>query len=193
MTRLAPVLALAFVLGCPGGDGHMLVVVGDSSATSGVQGVRSPTRVGRWDVTAVGIGPVRAGMTIAEAEAALGTPLTLLGDSQTCDYARPTNASPDSLLFMVVEGRIARVNVRGTSVVTVEGARIGDSEGRIDSLYPGRVTVQPHTYTRGHYLVVRSSESSDTTHRIIFETDGRVVTAFRSGRMPEVASVEGCS
>ena len=57
----------------------------------------------------------------------------------------------------------------------------------------GRVTVQPHKYTNGHYLVVRSATAADTTHRIIFETDGKVVTRFRSGRMPEVAWVEGCS
>jgi hypothetical protein len=33
----------------------------------------------------------------------------------------------------------------------------------------------------------------DTTHRIVFETDGQNVTLFRSGRMPEVEWVEGCS
>jgi hypothetical protein len=92
-----------------------------------------------------------------------------------------------------VDRHLARVVGRGSAVATVVGARIGDTEARIDSLYRGRVTVQPHKYTNGHYLVVRSATAADTTHRIIFETDGKVVTRFRSGRMPEVAWVEGCS
>ena len=175
---------------CQDKDTHVVIATGGPpSETTSPAGSRIP----RWDVTTEGIGSVRAGMSLADASAALGTPLELLGDAKACDYARPTNASPDSLLFMVVDSQIARVDVRGSAVATVEGARIGDSEARIDSLYPGRVTVQPHKYTDGRYLIVRSSVASDTTHRIIFETDGKVVTRFRSGRMPEVAWVEGCS
>ena len=187
-----PVLSLVF-LGCPDKDTHVLIATGGPPQAVASSDSGPGSRVPRWDVTIDGIGPVRAGMTVTEASKRLGTPLEMLGDSKACDYARPTNASPDSLLFMVVDSQVARVDVRGTAVATVEGARIGDSEARIESLYSGRVTVQPHKYTAGHYLVVRSPTASDTTHRIIFETDGKVVTRFRSGRMPEVAWVEGCS
>lgn len=60
-------------------------------------------------------------------------------------------------------------------------------------MYPGRVEVQPHKYTgpEGHYLSV--SVPSDTLLRIIFETDGRVVTRYRAGRRPAVEYVEGRS
>lgn len=208
MRKVRTLAVLAIALGCSGGDaagdppGDSTVRPRDSAILWIKPGpapiLGSPSRgvggtVGRWDITPEGIGGVRAGMTLADAGTALGTPLTLLGDSKECEYARPTNASPDSLLFMVVNGRVARVDVRGTSVVTAEGARIGDSEARIDSLFRGRVTIQPHHYTDGHYLVVRSTSASDTTHRIVFETDGKVVTEYRSGRMPEVGWVEGCS
>jgi hypothetical protein len=205
--KLRTMALLAVALGCSAADTTRERAVDSTSRPAAVlmpagtravfppqpqpaPGSRGP---GRWEVTPLGIGQVHAGMPVAEAGTALGTPLTLLGDSKECDYAKPANASPDSLLFMVVNGRVARVDVHGTAVVTVEGARIGDSESRIDSLYPGRVTVQPHHYSDGHYLVVRSSIASDTTHRIVFETDGKVVTQFRSGRMPEVGWVEGCS
>jgi quercetin dioxygenase-like cupin family protein len=73
-------------------------------------------------------------------------------------------------------------------VATAEGARIGDTDGRIRELYEGRVTEQPNKYTPGHSLVV----TPDAEHRIIFETDGKVVTRFRAGRLPEVEWVERC-
>jgi hypothetical protein len=40
----------------------------------------------------------------------------------------------------------------------------------------------------GHSLVF----TPDPQHRIIFETDGKVVTRYRAGRMPEVEWVEKC-
>ena len=61
------------------------------------------------------------------------------------------------------------------------------------ALYSGRVTVEPHKYTDGHYLVVRPSAPADSAFRLIFETDGTRVTRFRSGLQPQVAWIEGCA
>jgi hypothetical protein len=85
-----------------------------------------------------------------------------------------------------------RFDIRDTTVATETGARVGDAESRIMSLYRGRVSVQPHKYTgpTGHYLIVTQPE--DSTLRTIFETDGQRVTTFRVGRMPAVGYVEGC-
>jgi hypothetical protein len=95
---------------------------------------------------------------------------------------------------MVIDGRIARLDVRHPATVrTAEGAGIGDSEARIHPLYPGRVEVQPHKYTDGHYLIVTPSAPAESTFRMIFETDGTRVTTYRTGRLPEVGWVEGCS
>jgi hypothetical protein len=99
----------------------------------------------------------------------------------------------DSVSFMLIDGRIARVEVTGGRIATREGARIGDSEGRINTLYAGRVEVQPHKYTDGRYLIVRPMERADSAYRIVFETDGSRVVRYRSGRLPEVQWVEGCS
>jgi hypothetical protein len=76
-------------------------------------------------------------------------------------------------------------------LATAEGARVGDSEARIKEIYGDRVTVQPHKYLpNGHYLVVAAA--GDAANRIVFETDGKVVTTYRAGRRPEVENVEGC-
>ena len=75
---------------------------------------------------------------------------------------------------------------------TAEGARVGDSEARIRSLYVGRLSMQPHKYAEGRYLIVTPREPADSAYRIVFETDGRVVTKYRAGRLPEVQWVERC-
>ncbi len=94
---------------------------------------------------------------------------------------------------MVVDGRIARIEVKNSAVATATGAGVGDSEARIHALYPGRVQVRPHKYTDGHYLIVRPEATSDSANRLIFETDGRHVLEYRAGLLPAVAWVEGCS
>lgn len=141
-------------------------------------------------VTEYGIGALRAGMTVEEAAKAMGGGFTApKGGTAGCTYAVLTKAPP-GLAVMLQDGRVARVEVRSGTIPTAAGARIGDSEARVKSLYPGRVTVTPHKYVAGgHYLTVTPS---DPNHRIIFETDGKKVTGFRSGRVPEVEQVEGC-
>jgi hypothetical protein len=140
-------------------------------------------------VTEYGIGPIRAGMTVAQANAAIGGGFAApKGGTSGCTYAVLTKA-PRGLWVMLQDGRVARVEVRNGSIATSTGARIGDSEARIKQLYPG-VAVTPHKYVAGgHYLTV---PGSDPANRIVFETDGSKVTTFRSGRTPEVENVEGC-
>ncbi|MBD2775668.1 hypothetical protein [Iningainema tapete] len=57
---------------------------------------------------------------------------------------------------MVTNGRIARVDVRKNSLIaTLKGARIGDTESKVKSLYPGQIKVTPHKYVSGgHYLTL---------------------------------------
>ena len=148
-----------------------------------------------WTVSPAGYGPVHAGMTLAQATQAAGR---AFGDpqmgSEECDYFLFADDSVrGSAHFMVINGQIARVDVNDSSISTAEGARVGDTEQRITELYPGRVTVQPHKYSDGHYLVVAPAAPADGGRNIIFETDGKVVTTYRAGRMPEVEYVEGCS
>jgi hypothetical protein len=140
-------------------------------------------------VTEYGIGPIHAGMTVSEANAAIGGGFAApKGGASGCTYAVLTKA-PRGLAVMLENGRVARVEVRSGSIATSTGAHIGDSESHIKSLYPGIATT-PHKYlTGGHYLTVTGS---DPANRIVFETDGSKVTTFRSGKTPAVEYVEGC-
>ena len=107
-----------------------------------------------------------------------------------CGYATLTKAPP-GLAVMLDQGKIARFEVRSGGIATAEGAKIGDSEARIKSLYGNRVATTPHKYVQGgHYLTVTPTDGS--ANRIVFETDGNKVTEYRSGQVPQVEQVERC-
>jgi hypothetical protein len=142
-----------------------------------------------------GIGPIRVGMTVQQAEASARTRLLSEGSKlENCWYVKP-QGGPRDISFMVIEGQIARVDIYGNSrITTVRGAKIGDSEDRIKSLYPGQIRVTPHKYVQGgHYLTFVPRDASDRQYRIVFETDSRRVKHIRAGRLPEVEYVEGCA
>lgn len=141
-----------------------------------------------WTVT---IGPLRAGMSVAEGRAALGGEFAAGDSTVGCAHVALTGL-PGRVLAMVVDGRVVRVEVKDRAVATAAGARVDDSETRIASLYPGRVQVQPHKYTDGHYLIVTPEATADSANRLIFETDGENILEYCAGLLPAVAWVEGC-
>jgi hypothetical protein len=143
-------------------------------------------------VDAGGIGRLRTGMTLPQVSALLGEELRApYSVPDGCDQIQPGKL-PQGVMLMVELDTVTRVEVETTGVRTVEGAQVGDSEQRVLELYKGRIHVEPHKYIEpeGHYLIV--SPPGDTLHRIVFETDGKVVVAYRAGRRPSVEYVEGC-
>jgi hypothetical protein len=144
-----------------------------------------------WSISHRGIGPLRVGATVAEARSAFGAAFSPDSVAKGCHHVG-VSGSPGRVLAMVVDGRVARVETQDSAVATDRGGRVGDSEARIDSLYSGRVTVEPHKYVNGHYLIVAPETAGDSS-RIIFETDGARVTRLRAGLLPAVGWVEGCS
>ena len=161
-----------------------------ASRSAGNSATSSPSQ---WVVTPRGVGPIRAGMTRAEAEAALGGSIAIRSDSdwKDCAYA-PDDRLPPGVSVMVENGTVARVEIDSGGIATAEGGRIGDTEDAIRQLYRGHVVVTPHKYTDGHYFTVKPSGAADSAYRIVFETDGRRVTQYRAGRIPAVDYVEGC-
>lgn len=188
-SRTLSILLTAALTACSASDDGQPALTTDSTATP----PPSDSIAGIWTVNEKGFGPVEAGITVAEANRRLRGILVVPAKLEQCDYVRPKTA-PRHVAFMVENGIIARLDVRDSSTVTTStGARVGDSEARIKSLYPGRVTVGPHKYTDGHYLVVTPANAADSAFRIVFETDGSKVLRFRSGRRPAVEYVEGCA
>jgi len=141
-----------------------------------------------------GIGPIQIGMNMEDA-----VNMGLLNDNPTrkpqCDWVYPAVGAgiPDGVNVMVVNGKIARIDVDTGTVTTEDGARIGDTEDKIKSIYGDEVKVEPHKYIDGgHYMTVLG-DSTSAGKALVFDTDGKHVTSFRGGRLPEVKWVEGCS
>jgi hypothetical protein len=157
-------------------------------------------------VTINGIGSVRIGMNVPEAAEAANTRLFVsYGGNDSCYYLvaegelkglsfMVTKDDVKSRLKYVTSDVIARVDVDTPNITTVSGAKIGDTEARIKSLYPGQIEVTPHTYDqKGHYLTFVPRDKAEQKYRVIFETDGQRVTRYRAGKLPEVGYIEGCS
>ena len=149
-----------------------------------------------------GIGPIRVGMTVDEASESAGIKLIISGsgglDEYQCSYVQP-KGEPKGIAFMVTKGRIARVDIfSNKQITTIKGAKIGDTEDRIISLYPGQIQASRHPYERrpsdkAKYLTFVPKDAADKNYRIIFETSKNRVERFRSGKLPEVEAIEGCS
>jgi hypothetical protein len=142
-----------------------------------------------WVVRPGSIGPVRIGMRAGEARRVLGLPKGK--GSEGCSYVAGTAGTRLRAKVMLSNDTVVRFDMLDSAIATAEGARVGDTEDRIRQLYAGHVAEQPHKYVPGgHYLIVKPA--GESVERIIFETDGKVVTSYRAGRRPEVENVEGC-
>lgn len=144
-------------------------------------------------VTDFGVGDLRAGMTLDEARRVMPELRLIAGtDSSSCSYLEWPSAPP-GVLVMFDGGRLARFDIDSAGVRTEAGAQVGDAASRVDSLYAGRLTKQPHKYTDGEYFLVAPMRAADSLFRLVFEVEGGRVTRFRVGTRPQVEYVEGCS
>ena len=165
--------------------------IGCNRGTDRATPVDSALPAAALTVTERGIGPLRAGMTLAEASRALGGALIRPAqrDTAACGYAQ-WRGGPPGVRVMVEGGRVVRVDVDSASIRTAAGAGIGDTEEQLERLYRGHTSVAPHKYEDGHYVTV--TDPADTSFAIVFETTGGKVARYRAGLRPQVEYVEGC-
>ena len=167
-------------------------------------------------VTPQGFGAIRVGMTVEEASQAAGTQLVALDGkapyiNESCSYVKLPDG-PNGLEFMLNDNRIVRVDLSSQitkeinnrpqlvditqeirTISTLRGARIGDTEAQIKSLYAGQLEITDHKYIPGgHFMTVTSKAAEDRNYRLIFETDGNRVKYIRAGQLPEIDWVERC-
>lgn len=146
-----------------------------------------------WTIRLDGVGPVRFGMALADAGAALRDSLIVAPPGGECGFTVPRDVPP-GVRFMVEQGKVVRVDVDSSGIRTAAGAEVGMSEADVRGRYPVGLRVQPHKYDpKGRYLVLQGTAPADSARRLIFETDGQRVVRYRAGITPAVEYVEGCA
>ena len=112
--------------------------------------------------------------------------------SEECQYVRSEDW-PSGVSVMVARGGVVRIDVDSAGIRTAEGIGVGDPDSRIREVYGARAAETPHKYvTGGKYYSVVGPSATDSSHRIVFETENGRVARFRAGRLPEVEWVERC-
>jgi hypothetical protein len=139
-----------------------------------------------------GIGPVAIGMTEAQVRSVLKQRIERTHLEEGCSYL---TGVAKGVAFMLLDSRVARVDITRGSWLTEAGAGIGTSEAEIRRLYP-QVRVEPHPYFddgQGHYLRVTPTEPKLRNYELLFESEKGAVTSFRAGLSRAVGLIEGCS
>lgn len=144
-------------------------------------------------VSFTSIGNARIGMDEKALARALGAPLVHADPNMEeagCYYA-VGHGLPASVILMMLEGRLARIDVGEPGVTTVSGVGVGTLEADAKRIYGARIVQSPHAYDEpdGHYLTLLSP---DRATGIRFETDGTVVTRFYAGSAEAIRYIEGC-
>ncbi len=141
-------------------------------------------------ITFKGYKNIEIGMTIKDVVKTMGLKFDFDAPPEKNECTYGYTKSLPGMYLMLVNSVIARIDVDKGDYTTQEGAKLGDSESKIKKLYP-KLAVEGQKYVpEGHYMTVYSP---DKKRAIIFETDGKKVTAIRVGRMPEIEWVEGCN
>ena len=144
-----------------------------------------------WTAQFDRVGPLRVGMSLDDLSRVLHQRFQVPDDprERACVYVSATR--PKGISLMIVDGRLARIDVTSRDIPTIEGARVGDLEERVKHLYGSRLNVTPHHYTApdGHYLTI-PSEGGRFGMR--FETYQGRVSMFYIGKFPEIEFVEQC-
>lgn len=139
---------------------------------------------------------VKVGMTPDEAAKALGAPLTPRGakEEAACWYThRADQEARRHVDYMVVDGKIARIDVYAPEIKTAENVGVGASLDEVQTAYGGtQLTVWAHKYADAPQSYYVKWTYYDKSHGIVFDVVAGKVTSVRSGHIPEIEWVEGC-
>jgi len=137
-------------------------------------------------LSANGIGAVRFGMSLAQAEQAAGKAALPEPFDPACSMVR--FASLPKLRFMVEQDVVTRADAEA-GVENAAGVAVGDTLAQVREKHP-EAQVSTHKYDKnGHYVTF---PTADGKAAIILEESGGKVTKVRAGLQPAVAYVETC-
>jgi hypothetical protein len=153
----------------------------------------SPTLDDASSVSTTGLDRVTFGMTLTQAETAAGTRLLVdpaAAMTTECAVVRP-EAGGEGISFTLFKGTVERVDITAPSKVrTRSGAGISTTVAQLQTLYGERLAAPPGSPTTYVFTPV---DAADAVYRVVFDTDGTTVTAFRAGRATVTVSAAPCT
>lgn len=139
-----------------------------------------------------GFGAVRIGASVTELGRALSKQIAPAADADEakCRYVWPDNANAE-MSFMLLDGRLARIDVDSPGIYTLSGGAVGDTQASVIERYGPDLRLNPHAYEgpTGKYLTLYSK---DKKYGVRFETDGLRVTRYYVGTAEAIQYIEGC-
>ena len=192
-------LLIVIAAACSGGEPSAeLATAGtpaESTTVASVAGSPAPrfTHAKRiaWPVSFESAGPLRPGMSLAQAVIAMEGDLWTPDTPARCLYFYAARAP--GMNFVFLDRHLVRIEVDSGTAATVERVKIGATEEEVQAAYPDRVIVTDAAYSGGHFLTVSAPDEADSVRKLVFETDGKRVIRFRTGLRPAVDWIEGCS
>ena len=150
-------------------------------------------------LTPHGLGPVSTGMTLAEAQTALGTKLEHLNLMEGCNYA-VQNGDPGVGIFYDIEGdRIVAIEIeparntsREPSISTAAGIRLGSPVADVRKGYGALLRTQKPSIRRSWIVNELVVDGPEPGRGIVFEMDGEKVVGMRAGLYPKLRSASDC-
>ena len=153
-------------------------------------------------LTFTGLQPVKIGMSVPEAEAALGYKLKPLDTSdlvstEACWLTERGDGTQHALTYMVRNSKITRIDVweedgQPSTVHSRAGLRIGSTESDVVGAHGKALEISehPHLGEEGRYLLL---PASDKRHGLLFEIVRGKVVNLRSGELESIRLTETCA
>jgi hypothetical protein len=141
-----------------------------------------------------GLGSMTIGMHVNDVERATGMEVDISSDfSPQCRYGQLVGG-PNDLFLMFSRRVLVRIDIGTESAIETDtGIGVGDPISDVEHAYGDELKREPHPYLgdRGSYLIFDPEPEDGLL--IIFETNLRSVTSFRSGFDQQVRYIEGCA
>ena len=140
-------------------------------------------------ITTAGLGPVRVGHTLSEAQDAAGVIFNAASTgSEACQYYTPA-AGATGASFMVVNDEIVRIDISSGPITSKSGYGIGATKDAIKAAFGSKIKES----AAGDSLTFVPVPVGDKSMRVIWELDANgSVTSLRTGRLAHVTSKIGC-
>jgi hypothetical protein len=154
-----------------------------------------PTPVSEADELRLdGLGSMTIGMHVDDVERATGMEVDVSSDfSPQCRYGQLVGG-PNDLFLMFSRRVLVRIDIGTESEIQTDtGIGVGDPISEVEDAYGDELEHELHPYLgdRGSYLIFDPEPEDGLL--IIFETNRRSVTSFRSGFDEQVRYIEGCA